>query len=245
MLTEIQQGESDADDVLNRPAVREPGVRQPRAGTGAGNVVKVVRFVARPGLRAHERRRCIRVAQLDAGHFVGPALRNARQLRHLRARGGAIGSLLTDVRPKCAAPYMKTGGCEPGRITIASAYRFALALIRSQQGRSTPPLHRAGELPREIDCVPYASVHAQPAGGNYKMSGIARDERPAAAVAFGHQQVQGPLVDVQNLDLDAASGKAADGLSAAVTTDQVACADGRRAVGPRNPKVDAVLPILE
>ena len=45
------------------------------------------------------------------------------------------------------------------------------------------------------------------------MSGIARDEHTAAAVAFGHQQVHGPLVDVQNLDLDVASGQAANGRS--------------------------------
>src|SRR2546430_10020289 len=42
------------------------------------------------------------------------------------------------------------------------------------------------------------------------MGGIARDEHAAAAVALGHQQVQGPLVDMQDLDFDVASGEAAD-----------------------------------
>src|SRR5260221_3924983 len=56
-LAEIQQGVPDAYDVLDRPAVREPGVRQPRARTGARNIVKVVRFVTRPRFPADERRR--------------------------------------------------------------------------------------------------------------------------------------------------------------------------------------------
>src|SRR5882672_11546876 len=112
------------------------------------------------------------------------ALRHVCQARHLRARGGAIGRILPDVRPKRAAPYVEPGRSEAGRVTIAPTHRFALDLIRSQQLRSTPPLHRAGKLPCEIDSVPHAGVHAQSAGGNYKMSGIAGDEHTAAAVAF-------------------------------------------------------------
>src|SRR5258708_5930724 len=54
--TEIQQGVADTYDVLNRPAVREPGGRQPRTRTGAGEIVKEGRFVTPPRLRADERR---------------------------------------------------------------------------------------------------------------------------------------------------------------------------------------------
>src|SRR5882762_1003172 len=112
---------------------------------------------------------------------MGTALRHVCQARHFRARGGAVGRILSDVRPKCAPPNMEPRCSEPGRITIAATYRFALDLIRGQQLRSTPPLHRAGKLLCEIDSVPHAGVHAQSAGGNYKMSGIAGDEHTAAA----------------------------------------------------------------
>src|SRR5258706_10027940 len=130
---------------------------------------------------------------------MGAALRHVCQARYFRARGGAVDRILSDVRPKCAPPYKQTGGCEPGRITIASTHRFALDLVRSQQWRSTPSLHRAGKLPREIDGVPYTSVHAQSAGGNYKMRPITPHEHAATAVAFGHPQEQGPPVDLQDL----------------------------------------------
>src|SRR5258708_20687588 len=111
------------------------------------------------------------------------ALRHVCQARHLRTRGGAIGGILPDVWPKRAAPYMEPGRSEAGRVTIAPTHRFALDLIRRQQCRPAPTLHRAGELPCEIDRVSYAGVHAQSAGGHDQDNGNAPEEPTPPAVA--------------------------------------------------------------
>src|SRR5260221_9047900 len=91
---------------------------------------------------------------------MGPALRHACQARYFRARGGAVDRILSDVRPKCAAPYKKTGGCEPPPITIAATPRVALGLVRSQPSPSTPSPHPPAKPPPQIERVPPTRGHA-------------------------------------------------------------------------------------
>src|SRR5258706_9781442 len=104
-----------------------------------------------------------------------PPLSHAGQLSHLRACSCAILRVLADIWPERASPHLKSCRREPRGVAIAPTYSLAIDLVRGQQTGPTPPVYRASKLPSEINCVPYASVHAQSACGNYKMSGVARD----------------------------------------------------------------------
>ena len=55
------------------------------------------------------------------------------------------------------------------------------------------------QLPREIDRIADARVHAEAAGGNDEVRGIAGKEHAAVAVAIREQQILLPLADIQHL----------------------------------------------
>src|SRR5260221_11097013 len=97
---------------------------------------------------------------------MGPALRHACQARYFRARGGAVDRILSDVRPKCAAPYKKTGGCAPRRIPIASNHPFSLRPLPRQQQPPPPPPPPPRKLPPRIDRrpPPRGASHPPPRG---------------------------------------------------------------------------------
>ena len=56
---------------------------------------------------------------------------------------------------------------------------------RTPAGSARPSLQRGGELPGEIGGVADAGVHAEPAGRDHEMHGVAGEEHAAVAVAVG------------------------------------------------------------
>ena len=63
----------------------------------------------------------------------------------------------------------------------------ALDLVRARACGPPQPCKRRGELPRQIDRVADAGIHAEPAGRDDEMHGIAGEEHAAFAVAVGEQ----------------------------------------------------------
>ncbi len=84
----------------------------------------------------------------------------------------------------------------------------ALELVGREQVRAAPAAQAAGELPREIDRIADAHVHAEAPGGDHQVRRVAGEEHAALAVAFGEQQVLLPLADVEHLVFE----RHADGL---------------------------------
>ena len=93
---------------------------------------------------------------------------------------------------------------------IAGADRLALGAVGIEQAVAAPALDHGGELPRQIDRVADAGVHAKAAGGRHDMRGVAGDKAAAVAVALGDQFAPHPRQHAQDLEFEVAADGAAD-----------------------------------
>ena len=84
---------------------------------------------------------------------------------------------------------------------VADTDRSALLLVAIEQAGTAPALDRAGQLPRQIESVTDAGVHAEAAGRNDQMHRIAGQEDAAIAVALGHQKMMPPRDHMADLEV--------------------------------------------
>src|SRR5204862_377443 len=74
--------------------------------------------------------------------------------------------------------------------------------------RPAAALDRCIELPRKIDGIADAAVHAKPTGRDDEMRRVTRDEHATLAIALRQQQVLLPLAHIKRVELE----RQADGL---------------------------------
>jgi len=180
-VRDVQQRVAASKVIGNRGTVVQPDVRQPGTGPGRRGVPEAG-GVGPAVLADDQRGALVPVAELDAEQVVAPALLAVRHLREPctgpRPGGGAVG----DLRPPFGAPEAPTGGGLGGGRDIAHADGPALRLVRAQQARTAPSVQRSGELPCQVDGVPGAGVHAEPAGGDDEVRGVTGEEHPPGPV---------------------------------------------------------------
>src|SRR6266550_5038061 len=89
-----------------------------------------------------------------------------------------------------------------GGLHVSQANRAALLFIGSEQLRAAPSGESRSELPRKIDGVSHAGVHAEAAGGDDQMRGVSGDENAALRVTLRAEQMLRPLVHGKHFELD-------------------------------------------
>ena len=141
------------------------------------------------------------VAELRAGHLVGLALLDVGDGDEIGAGRGALRRVVVDVRPPLRAPLAPAQRSIARGADVALAGRPPLGLVGREQARPAPALQGAGELPAEVDGVADAGVHAEPAGRDHQMHGVAGEQHAAFGEAVGDQQVLPPLADIEHLVL--------------------------------------------
>ena len=93
---------------------------------------------------------------------------------------------------------------------VPDADRPAFGAIGIEQARAAPAVDRGGKLPRQVDRIADAGVHAEAAGWRHHMRGVAGDEAAPAAIALGDQLAPHPRQHAQNLEFEVAADGAAD-----------------------------------
>ena len=148
------------------------------------------------------------IAELGAGHLVRLALLDVGDRVPARRAPRAFRRVVADVRLPHRAPLAPPERGVARGLHVELADLAALGRIGRQELRPAPALQRRRKLPGQIDGVADAGIHAEPAGRNDEMRGVAGDEDPALAVAVGEQQVLLPLADIERIELQ----RHADGL---------------------------------
>ncbi|GGQ54313.1 hypothetical protein GCM10010195_07220 [Kitasatospora griseola] len=77
---------------------------------------------------------------------------------------------------------------------------LSLRLIGFQQARFGPPLDNACQFPAQVVRIGDAGVHAQTPDDGHRVRGIAGQQNPAVAEAFGDEPVHHPVLDPQHVD---------------------------------------------
>src|SRR5262249_57211546 len=130
------------------------------------------------------------------------ALLDVRDAREVLARRLSFRRRVTDVRPVLRAPLAASLRRVARRADVAIADLAPLDLVRREKIRTAPSAQRRLELPRQIDRVADARVHAEPAGRNDEMHRVAGKEHAAGAITIGEQQILFPFADIQHLISD-------------------------------------------
>src|SRR5581483_9638939 len=125
-------------------------------------------------------------------HLVALALLDVGDGGENRTALPALRRIVADVGPPHRAPLAAADRGVARRADIALADLATLDLVRSQQVRPAPAGKRRGELPRQIDGVGDAGIHAEPAGRDDEMHRIAGEKHAALAVALGKQKILPP-----------------------------------------------------
>ena len=199
---ELEDRVAVGNAVLHRRAVVEPDMRQPRAGPG-GRLI-VAKQMLRPARHvADDRRIDIAVAELGADHLVALALLDVgdgAEILPRRRRPPACRSRMSGRHmPRHLRRPMRRIA---RRADIALADLAALDLVGREQIRATPAGKRRRKLPRQIDGVADAGIHAEPAGRDDEMHRVAGEEDAALAITIGEQKILPPRRAGQHLVFD-------------------------------------------
>ena len=135
---EPQQRVAVADPVVQRRAVVEPDMRQPRARPGRRHVGHEIGLRRLARLRPDDRRADIAVAQLGADNLVALALLDVGDAREIGARRGAFRRVVADVRLVGRAPGAPAARGMARGLDIARADLPALDFVGAQQRRARP-----------------------------------------------------------------------------------------------------------
>ena len=140
--------------------------------------------------RAH-----IAVAEFGAEHLVGLALLDIGDAGERRAGLGAFRRVVADVGAPHRAPFAPARPRRSGRPRRCARRSGGVRSHRTEQVGPAPARERRGELPGQVDGVAAAGIHAEAAGGDDQMHGIAGQEtrrrrcrsgrRPASSAASG------------------------------------------------------------
>src|SRR6202012_4246908 len=103
----------------------------------------------------------------------------------LAPRLRAFGRIVADIRPPEAAPFAPADRGVARGADIAVADLAAFDLVGLEQARAPPAGKRRGELPRQVDGVADAEIHAEPAGRDDQMHRVAGKEDAVLAIAVG------------------------------------------------------------
>src|SRR5205807_7780477 len=115
------------------------------------------------GLLRDEWRAVIAVAELGADHLVRLALLDVGDAGKLGAGRGTFGRVIADIRPPHRTPLAPAERGKARGRNVVLADLATLDLVSRQELRSAPAGERRGELPRQIDGIADAAVHAKPA----------------------------------------------------------------------------------
>ena len=120
----------------------------------------------------------------------------------LRAASPSGTGLEGDFRRPLLARGEHAAQIAAGFLHGALCHRLALDAVGPQQFRAAPPLDDGLQLPRQIDGVGDAGVHAEAAGRRHQMAGVAGQEDAVGAVAVGHQFASHPGHDRFDLEFE-------------------------------------------
>src|SRR5467141_3297763 len=80
--------------------------------------------------------------------------------------------------------------------------RLALDAVGPQQFRTAPPLDDGFELPRQIDGVGDAGIHAEAPGRRHQVTGVAGQKYAVGTISFSHQFASYPGHDRFDLKVE-------------------------------------------
>src|SRR6185437_10970564 len=108
-------------------------------------------------------------AQFSADHLVALALLYVGNACQIRARLCAFRRGVADIRLPGSAPRAAAARGMTRSLDVARADLPPLDFVRSKQPRAAPTPQRSGKLPRQIDGIADAAVHAEAAGRDDQM----------------------------------------------------------------------------
>src|ERR1700750_241410 len=103
------------------------------------------------------------------------------------AQRSAIGSVVHHLRSAKFAPYAHAGRSPARRIAISQSYFASFLLIAIEQSLTAPARHRSSELPGQVDGIVNPRMHAEAAGRDHQVNGIAGKKNAAVTKAVGNQ----------------------------------------------------------
>src|SRR5687767_9407620 len=92
--------------------------------------------------------------------------------------------IVADVGAILRAPFAPALRREARRGNVACADLAPLDLVGPKELRAAPALQGRGELPGKVDRIADAGIHAEAAGRDHEVRGVARDEHAPLAVAL-------------------------------------------------------------
>src|SRR5882762_70566 len=177
-------------------------MRKPCARPSRRYILRIVRVGTVALLAPNDGRAAVAVARFDSQNLCHLALLDVEAAGHFGADRRAFWRVLPNVRMVGRAPAQTAAHRGAGGFHVSQADRAALFLIGGEQLRAAPSCQRGSELPRKIDGVAHAGVHAEAAGGDDQMRGVSSDENAALRVTLRAEQVLRPLVHGKHFELD-------------------------------------------
>src|SRR6267378_848360 len=177
-------------------------MREPRAGPGRRNILRIVRVGTVALLAPNDGRAGVAVARFDSQNLRHLALLDVEAAGHFGADRRAFGRVLSDVWMIRRAPAQPPAHRGAGGFHISQANRAALFFIGGEQLWAAPSGERRSELPRKINGISHAGVHAEAARGDDQMRGVSGDENAAVRVTLRAEQMLRPLVHGKHFELD-------------------------------------------